>query len=181
MQSKIVVLQCLSSSNFESIRLSYSFFSKLRDGNSTSTPRTRAFVLPLIYIGKLKTRKRNKPKNSKCILAKFYKLRIIYIHKYSKVCLWVYNHWSRPWGVFQYDYARRFAPSLVSSNKLYFDRRNQIFTGGFEFFTGEIHFSTGQNIFSQVFQTIICPLVQHGSTTLIFYSAQSFNTLGLLL
>jgi len=41
------------------------------------------------------------------------------------------------------------------------------FTGGinfsqadsnFSFFTGEIHFSTGQNIFSQIFQTIICPL-----------------------
>ena len=47
---------------------------------------TRAFVLPLIYIGKLKTRKRNKPKNSKCILAKFHKLRIIYINIQKYVC-----------------------------------------------------------------------------------------------
>jgi len=45
------------------------------------------------------------------------------------------------------------------------------FTGGinfsqadsnFSFFTGEIHFSTGQNIFSQIFQTIICPLRKRG-------------------
>ena len=33
-----------------------------------------------------KTRKRNKPKNSKCILAKFHKLRIIYINIQKYVC-----------------------------------------------------------------------------------------------